>query len=456
MAGFNTLTRVAALLMFAGTTAGAQLSNTRSGVVTGFVVDSVSRSPLAEATVQLIAADNPSAAPLTALSDEVGRYTIKDVASGRYKIGFIHPLLDSLGVEAPLRDVVVGADETVRADLNIPSPAKINTAICGARASLDSASLIIGVVRNAQTLAPIEGAKVSAQWLELSFKSHGLFRNTRRISATTGDNGWFAMCNVPNAGTVSMLATHNADSTDMIELQVPPDRFMRREIYLGPSHSNMGRLIGTVIATVGGKPLTGAQVSIAGGPQTRTNESGGFTLVGSPVGSRMLEVHALGFYPERRRVDVVKNAPPIHVSLVTLKSVLDTVKILAKRLPSGPDDGAFQQRRKMGIGHFLTPQDVMRFAPLETSDLFRLVPGVRYTLDSFGQKVLQMRGAFAEYCDPAIFINGADLSFLQSEEIDHWVHPNEVAGIEVYTESNAPPQFQHGLGGCGSIVIWTK
>lgn len=436
--------------------AGAQLSAARSGVVTGFVIDSIARSPLAEATVQLIAADNPSAAPLTAVTDSLGRYSIKDVSSGRYKIGFFHALLDSLGVEAPLRDIVIAGDVVVRVDLNIPSPAKINTAICGARASLDSSSLIIGVVRNAQTLGPIEGAKVSAQWLELSFKSHGLFRNIRRISATTGDNGWFAMCNVPNAGMVSMLASHNADSTDMVELQVPADRFIRREIYLGPSRAVDGRLTGTVIATVGGKPLSGAQVSIAGGPQARTNDSGEFILTGAPVGTRMLEVHALGFYPERRRVDIVKNAAPVRISLVTLKSVLDTVMILAKRLPSGPDDGGFQMRRKRGIGHFLTPQDVMRFAPVNTSDMFRLVPGVRTTLDSFGQAILQMRGAFAEYCEPSIFINGADLSFLQSEEVDHWVHPNEIAGIEVYTESNAPPQFQHGLGGCGSIVIWTK
>ena len=52
------------------------------------------------------------------------------------------------------------------------------------------------------------------------------------------------------------------------------------------------------------------------------------TLAEAPTGTRMLEVHALGYYPERRRVDVVASSAPIEVKLSTLKAVLDTVKSL--------------------------------------------------------------------------------------------------------------------------------
>ena len=43
-----------------------------------------------------------------------------------------------------------------------------------------------------------------------------------------------------------------------------------------------------------------------------------------------------------------------------------------------------------------------------------------------------------------------------AQDIDDWVHPNEVAGIEVYAGTVVPPQFQVGLKGCGRIVIWTE
>ena len=31
-----------------------------------------------------------------------------------------------------------------------------------------------------------------------------------------------------------------------------------------------------------------------------------------------------------------------------------------------------------------------------------------------------------------------------------------MAGIEVYTGAMVPPEFQPGMIGCGSIVIWTR
>jgi len=42
------------------------------------------------------------------------------------------------------------------------------------------------------------------------------------------------------------------------------------------------------------------------------------------------------------------------------------------------------------------------------------------------------------------------------DDVDTWVRPNEIAGIEVYTGDMVPIEFQRGLSGCGSIVIWTK
>ena len=45
---------------------------------------------------------------------------------------------------------------------------------------------------------------------------------------------------------------------------------------------------------------------------------------------------------------------------------------------------------------------------------------------------------------------------MTADELDVWVRPNEVKGIEVYAGIGAPMEYQVGLSGCGSILIWTK
>ena len=207
--------------------------------------------------------------------------------------------------------------------------------------------------------------------------------------------------------------------------------------------------------------MENAQISIAGGPQTRSNERGEWTLLNAPAGTRMLEIRALGYYPERRRVDVVADAAKVRVALSTLEAVLDTVKIRAtlSRDPSG-----FEARRRTGVGHFLTATDIERWQPVALSDIFRSVPGVRLETSPNGyDKRISIRGAFGQ-CDPAIYLNGQPLTSLAgysvvtltADDLDTWVRPHDVTGIEIYTGDTAPVQYQQGMSGCGSILIWTK
>ncbi len=441
--------------------------------ISGVVRDSVAGTPLAGATVQLVAADNPARLGRTATSDSLGRFALNDVPNGRYTLGFFHPMLDSLGIEPTLREVVIDGQRAVRADLAIPSAARLRTAICGSQSAANSGAVVIGIVRDAHEDTPVARAKVTAEWLELSVGREGIVRRLAHLAATTGDNGWFAICGLPSAGTVALRASRGADSTDMVEGQIPAEGFLRSELYLGAAttmvvtedkprqpdapappprktRTGKGRVSGTVIAAVGGRPLAGALVGIADGPQSRTNERGEWTIVDAPAGTRMVEAHAVGYFPARRRVDIIADAPPTRFSLSTFKAVLDTVRITASRQPFGPDGGAFQRRRRMGIGHFITAADITRIPAVVTSDLFRRIAGVRV---EGGQ--IMMHGAFEPWCSPSIFINSHYMRDATATEIDD-LNPDEVAGIEVYTETTTPAEFQVGLMGCGSIVIWTK
>jgi hypothetical protein len=209
-----------------------------------------------------------------------------------------------------------------------------------------------------------------------------------------------------------------------------------------------------VVSAVGAQPLAGAQVGVPGGPQTRADERGEWTLAGLPAGTRMLEVRAVGFYPERRPVDVVEGAAPVRVQLATLKAVLDAVKVTARYNEAR---AGFAERRRGGAGRDMTADDVMKHAPVWTSDLFRRMPGLRVV-----DGAVKMRGPFGD-CSPALYLDGHYFDTVEAFGLDGFVAPQRIAGIEVYTDASAPAQFRRlpGAAGeeaapCGSIVIWTK
>ena len=459
--------------------AAAQLAGERTpGVrVSGTVHDSVAHAPLAGAWVQLAGADSTAGGVRTVLSVSLGGYAFYDVPEGRYKLGFFHAVLDSLGVELPLRDLTVRRGRSARADLAVPSGGTLRALICGVRSPRDSGivvsgAAVIGVVRAARGGAPVEGATVSGEWLEISFRTQGIVRRRPRVVVTTGANGWFALCNTPAGGNMFLTASRGADSTDLIEAAIPIEGFLRRDLYLGAARtvvvrdttprpdslalpprivrSGEGRISGTVMSADYKRPLAGAIVHLSDGPTARADARGTWTLANAPLGTRVLEVRSVGYYPDRRAVHVVGGMPPVQVALSTFKSVLDTVKIIAQGVTDRHDSG-FELRKRTGLGRYLTSEDLERRGAIFTSDAFKNLPGVRLE----GGTIL-VRSAFGEWCEPSVHIDGLYMWTLPATDIDGMVSLRLVKAIEVYNEATTPVEFQRAMTGCGTILIWTK
>lgn len=470
---------VLALALVARLAAAQATDTTRSApnaTVRGTVRDSIADAPLAGAVVQLVPADSMPRDARTTVSDSLGRFSFDRVAAGHYMLGFFHPMLDSLGIEPPTRALDVDGRRPVSADLAIPSPSAIRTAICGTTVVSPSDAVVVGFVRDARSREPVANASVVGEWLEISIRRGAVGHQVPRLVATTGANGWFALCGVPSPGTILVVASHGADTTDVIELNVPANGLLHRELFVGQSrtlviddtttsttrrvHAGDASLSGRVVASADGLPVAGAQVGIVDGPQTRTNARGEWTLAGAPRGTRMLEVHALGYYPGRQPVDVVGGAAPVQVMLSTMRTELDTVKVNARRLAGGRSTG-FEQRQRSGIGHYLSAADIERRQPTFTSSLFASLPGVRLdrsdlSVGELGTPGILIRGPVAEWCSPTMYIDGHPMLGLTADDLDSFVRPSEITGIEVYSGATTPPEFQIGMSGCGTILIWTN
>jgi hypothetical protein len=197
-------------------------------------------------------------------------------------------------------------------------------------------------------------------------------------------------------------------------------------------------------------------VSVVNGVPTRANANGEWTLTGAPSGTRILEVRAPGYYPVLRTVDIAEGARPVRVTLSKLGAMLDTIMVTARSGGKAARAGFDERRRSWGTGRFFTAADLERRQLLETSDLFKNMPGITNFRSVDGGETLLMRNAFGDGCAPTVYINGLMMRNLAGTDIDMLVRPNEIAAVEVYAETQVPPQFQDALSGCGSIVVWTK
>lgn len=449
-------------------------------IVSGVVHDSLSGRSLIGAAVQLVANDAGNTFSGTMFSDSSGKYTFNDVPDGKYTLGFYHPILDSLGMEAYARVLSVNRQGAIRADMSIPPATRMRDVLCGPREAGAAGGVVIGTVFNATDRKPVKDVRVVGQWFEVSIGTGGVTRRNPRKVTTSNDGGMFLLCDVPNSGALSLLASRGADSTGTIEVDVPKGGFLRSELYLGESmtvanvgdsaatkdtlmlradavHVGTMRLTGTVIALDGGAPMANAVVGVTNGPQTRTNDRGQWTITNAPPGSHTLEVRAVGKYPVRRSINIIKDAPPIRVAMTTFKAMLDTLKVTAG-LSGAFDLREFEQRRKsQGMGRFLTADDIRKRAPVETSYIFRSFAGMDVIPTQEGRTAILMKGVFGtDMCEPTIYVNGTAMNALSAEELDAMVRPERIIGIEVYSATSMPAQFQNSRMGCGSVVIWQR
>jgi hypothetical protein len=451
--------------------------------VQGTVFDSLAKRPLAGASVSLVAVDNLTLGVRTAIADSAGKFAIEDVAPGIYLIGFLHPLLDSLGIEPLTRRISVPpvGRGSIRANLAVPSARTVHDAVCQKPTSRsDSTGALIGHLSDATSGEPVTTGTVTAQWSVITFANGKLSRSIPSLRVTPSMAGWFAFCGLPASTLIAVQATRGIDSTAIVMLEAAPLGLIRRELFIGATetvtiapdstsrpdsvriapervHRGAGRITGIVRDAASGKPLPGVQVSVEGtGLSAMANDDGRFALSGLPLGTQVLVARKVGYLPDERPVNLLAEAPAhAEPSLLTVKSVLDTVKIVGRRIFDADRNG-FERRRKTGMGHYFGAEQVEQFHPFDTSDLFLRVPSVRVQWTGFDKTVV-MRGVFGGSCVPAMYIDGAPYRFFSASDLDNMVHPDRIAGIEVYDSPvQVPPEYSNPFSNCGSIVVWTK
>jgi hypothetical protein len=146
----------------------------------------------------------------------------------------------------------------------------------------------------------------------------------------------------------------------------------------------------------------------------------------------------------------------VEIKLSTGDVELEPLRVTARSEPPHfrqLEDEGFYQRERMGFGRFLTQYEIQQRAPLETTEVFRGVPGVGLIpAGGTHYNITITRGG--DNCSPKIIL---DNSQVDQSDLDNTVKPQDIAGIEVYRGPSETPARWIGQGSsCGVIVIWTR
>lgn len=212
-------------------------------------------------------------------------------------------------------------------------------------------------------------------------------------------------------------------------------------------------------------PLENADVTVIGtSAKIITGENGRFRMMQVPAGQYLLVVRRIGFAPTSGIIEVpAGDTVRLSYALVRSGMLLDTIRVREQRVSLRMLE--FEQRRKAGVGQFVTRDMLERRGSMYAKDFLRNLSSVIVSPlsgDQFaGTVALSKReggsvfGDGAGACAMQVLLDGIILP--RNFNLDLLPPPKQIAGIEVYSgAASVPPQFGGADRRCGVIAVWTR
>jgi len=430
-------------------------AKTGLATITGVAIDSLNGDFLVGAEVVI------EGARRNVSTDTFGRFRVDSLTPGTFQVGIFHPLLDTLGLSLATQPFHVGPDSVSVVSLSVPSAETIISRACPVRPRAQGRSAIIGHVIDPETLRPVAGADVSVAWTEIEVsKEVGIRESPRVIRDSTDTYGRYSLCGLPSDMEASLQAKRGNSVTAQIPIELgnEPVELFARTLLLAPvdSGAKTGNAVlrGRVILE-GNAAGAGSRVEVAGTDVVGTTDAKGeFTLRNLPSGTHVLVARHIGYAADVVAVDLSsRETKSVTVTLPRFINVLDPVLVNARRDASLERVG-FARRKRSGMGHYISPEQIARMKPLRITDVLRQVPGLRVNYSPEGETITSSRGAGGSSC-VVYFLDEMRWQSVSPGDINAFVSGNEVVAVEVY-HGTAPAQYSMGTGNCTTIVLWTR
>lgn len=213
------------------------------------------------------------------------------------------------------------------------------------------------------------------------------------------------------------------------------------------------QLVG-VVRDAAGAALQDVTVAIFGNT-TRTNARGAFELQTADIDTVTITLRRIGFEP----VDALLSArnkqwDTVMVQLEPTAKRLANVNVTEDRTRSALGLRDFEERRKRGLGIFITRADIVERGAFKLSDLLRTKRGVNVVRGKV--RFAAYTGSRSTMCQPDIWLDGTRSLVMEVDEL----LPSTIEAMELYPYfSTVPIEFQRvgaNTTPCGTIVIWSR
>ena len=445
----------------------AAQSSADSYSLRGVVFDSVRGAPLPDALVQ-ISVTNDRARAMSTRSNARGEFAFDSLRTGSYLIGFLHPRLDSLLLAPPLRSIVVDGTSTQPVALAIPGEATLLATFCGVDAA--SSTVMLGRVRSTDASREATDASIRAEWSELAMTTRSLSTSPRSATTRVAQDGAFVLCGLPPDVRLYVRAVIGQDSSPALALDAPSSGLVLRSIWVSPRGSTARAMVHGVVRSAAQTPVAGARLSVRGNTSTVASDANGaFVLPASLLGTRMLDIEAVGFQPQHIPIEILAGDETLlNVALPPLGPTLATVRVTAAMT-------ALNVRRTKHIASFLDDSTIARRRPGLVADAVRRMPGVLLVSAGVSRETSTRRSAYInrstesgtfgdrillgtprKSCEPTVFLDGVRQRTVTTGDIDALADVQDIRTIELYRWGwEVPPQFDAPTE-CGALLIWRK
>jgi len=431
----------------------------------GVVADSLHNGQLAGAKVVIEGTSR------SAMTTPDGRYLVDSIPPGNHRVFLTHPLLDTIGITLTSAPLPFTSGEAAVIDLAVPTSRQITSLICPpAVLRIRGPGAIAGFVRDPETGAPATGSKV--QFVYEVYDITGAKKLPMVREATVDSSGAYRICGLPAPLTGKLQVFRNGVSSGEVPAGIESGSLGLRSLSIAAVRTaatagergapgvrlsrGVARVTGVVVDKRG-RPIADARVIVLGSGVAAVSQlSGEFALDSLPSGTQSLEVRALGFDATEQAVELASATPAqVRIVMSDYVPVLKTVNVDASA-DKGLTNVGYLKRKQTGLGYFMDGKD-LRTDALRFTDAMRLAPGLKVVATSDGMNHVLRSSREAGGGCVVFVVDGTKWTETTPGDLDSYVRPSELRGVEVYSSATVPAEFQQfGQSTCMAVVIWTS
>ena len=325
------------------------------------------------------------------IADAKGRFVLDGVEPGEVTLEFRTAALDSLATVVRLG--LTAFENTDDLDVKLPTPAAVARAMCGSSfaggaegAGRGIALVTLSAVDDRANLAH---AKATIEWLSPDGTPHWL-------DARPDRDGTVHFCGVPLGQRLILSASADSADAESAEVRIAGDqRVVRSQLSLDPAVPVGAIVSGVVVRDSGDVPIPGVEVVFPELAKSQmTSERGLFRLRDIPVGTHRLVVRKMGYGAVDTLVTLRAGETMQRRIVLGRMTALSEVLVTATAGPPDPGMRDFEENRRIGLGHFLTRDDLARFEGGKLSAALAQMPGLRIEFPSASTRAATYPGAY--------------------------------------------------------------